>query len=53
VALKILLLLPLVIINEQDIEYATEMVSNALQEIFDERLCNQFAKCIINGLIEE
>lgn len=48
-----LLLLPLVVIGEKDIVCAIEIISSALQEVFDKSLCNQFAKCIVNGLIED
>lgn len=48
-----LLLLPLVIIGEEEVSCATEIISSALEEVFDKSLCNQFAKCIIYGLMEE
>ncbi len=28
-------------------------ISSALEEVFDKSLCNQFAKCIAYGLMEE
>ena len=48
-----LLLLPLVIIGEEEVSCATKIISSALEEIFDKSLCNQFAKCIVYGLMEE
>lgn len=48
-----LLLLPLAIISSQDIDNATKIISNALQEIFDKHLCSQLAKSIVYGLMEE
>lgn len=48
-----LLLLPLTIISNQDINSATEIISNILKEIFDKYLCNQFANSIVYGLKEE
>lgn len=48
-----LLLLPLAIIDSQDIDDATEVISNALQEIFDKHLCRQLAESIAYGLMEE
>lgn len=49
----LLLLLPLTIISNQDIDHAMEIISNVLQEIFDKHLCDQFANSIIYGLMEE
>ena len=48
-----LLLLPLVIIGEEEVSCATKIISGALEEIFDTSLCNQFARCIVYGLMEE
>ncbi len=48
-----LLLLPLVIISEKEVPCATEIISSALEEVFDKALCNPFAKCIVYGLLEE
>lgn len=48
-----LLLLPLVIIDGKEVICATEAISSALEEVFDKSLCNQFAKCIVYGLMEE
>lgn len=48
-----LLLLPLTIVSSQDMDNATEMISNALQEIFDKHFCSQLAKSIVYGLMEE
>lgn len=48
-----LLLLPLIVINEQDMDYAAKIISNSLHQIFDKHLCNQFANSIVYGLIEE
>lgn len=47
-----LLLLPLIVVNKQDMGYAVKIISNSLEEIFDKRLCNQFANSIVYGLIE-
>ena len=49
----LLLLLPLTIISNQDMDHATEIISNVLKEIFDEHLCDQFANSIVYGLTEE
>ena len=49
----LLLLLPLVIIDDSDIDTATKVISNVLQEIFDIPLCNQCADSIVYGLIKE
>lgn len=48
-----LLLLPLTVISKQDAKYATKIIAKALSDIFNKRLCNLFAKCIVYGLIEE
>lgn len=48
-----LLLLPLVVISEEKVSCAIEIISSVLEEILDKSLCNQFAKCIVYGLIEE
>lgn len=48
-----LLLLPLSVIKNQDMDNATEIISNILQEIFDKYLCNQLANSIVYGLMEE
>ncbi len=48
-----LLLLPLAVIDNSDKGKATQIISNVLQEIFDKRLCSQYADCIVNGLISE
>lgn len=48
-----LLLLPLTIIKNQDIDNATEIILNVLQKIFDKHLCNQLANSIVYGLMEE
>ena len=48
-----LLLLPLVIISEEKVSCAIEIISSVLEEIFDKSLCNQYAKCIVHGLLEE
>jgi len=48
-----LLLLPLVTIGKEEVPSATEIVSSALENVFDKSLCNQFAKCIVYGLTEE
>lgn len=48
-----LLLLPLTVIENQDMGNAVEIISNVLQEIFDKHLCNQFASSIVYGLMEE
>ena len=48
-----LLLLPLAVIDNQDKDKATQIVSNVLQEIFDKHLCNQYAGCIVTGLMSE
>lgn len=48
-----LLLLPLVIIGDKEVTCANEIISSALEEVFDKSLCNQFAKCIVTGLLEE
>ncbi len=47
-----LLLLPLVIIGEEEVPCAMEMIESALEEVFDKALCNPFAKCIVYGLME-
>lgn len=47
------LLLPLTVIRNQDADNAVEIISNVLTEIFDVNLCNQFAKSIVCGLVEE
>lgn len=49
----LLLLLPLVIIDDSDIDTATKVISNVLQEIFDIPLCNQCAGSIVYGLVKE
>ena len=46
-----LLLLPLAIIDNQDKDQALQIISNALQKIFDQSLCSQYAACIVNGLM--
>lgn len=48
-----LLLLPLTIVSSQEIETATELITDALQEIFPKHLCSQLAKSIVFGLLEE
>ncbi len=48
-----LLLLPLTVISDQDMDHAAEIISNILKEIFDENLCDQFANSIVYGLMEE
>ncbi len=48
-----LLLLPLVIIGREEVSCATEIISRALEEIFDKSSCNRLAKCIVHGLIGE
>lgn len=49
----LLLLLPLVTIYDSDIDTATEVISNILQEIIDPPFCNQCADSIVYGLIKE
>lgn len=49
----LLLLLPLVIIDDSDIDTATKVISNVLQVIFDIPLCNQCAGSIVYGLVKE
>ena len=48
-----LLLLPLAVIDNQDTDEATQIISNVLQKIFDKHLCSQYAGCIVTGLISE
>lgn len=48
-----LLLLPLAVVDNQDKDEATQIISNALQEIFDKHLCSQYAGCIVTGLMSE
>ena len=48
-----LLLLPLAVIDKQDKDEATQIISNALHEIFDKHLCNRYAGCIVTGLMLE
>ena len=48
-----LLLLPLATINASDKNEATEIISNALQNIFDKHLCSRYANCIVCGLMQE
>lgn len=48
-----LLLLPLAVIDNQNKDEATQIISNVLQGIFDKRLCGQYANCIVNGLMSE
>ena len=48
-----LLLLPLAVIDNPDKDEAAHIISNALREIFDKRLCSQYADCIVNGLLSE
>lgn len=48
-----LLLLPLTIIRNQDMDNAVRIISNVLREIFDEHLCNRLANSIAYGLMEE
>lgn len=48
-----LLLLPLTVIDKPDMDNATKIISNALQEIFDKHLCNQYANSIVYGLVKE
>ena len=48
-----LLLLPLTIVSGQETETATEIIADALREIFPEHLCSQLAKSIVFGLLEE
>jgi hypothetical protein len=48
-----LLLLPLAVIDNQDKDEATQIISNVLQKIFDKHLCSQYAGCIATGLISE
>ena len=48
-----LLLLPLTVIDAQETESASKMISNVLKEIFEENLCNRFAQSIVSGLIAE
>lgn len=48
-----LLLLPLAVIDNQDKDEATQIISNVLQKIFDKHLCSQYAGCIVTGLISE
>ena len=48
-----LLLLPLAVIDNQDKDEATQIISNALQEIFDKHLGSQYADCIVTGLMSE
>lgn len=48
-----LLLLPLAVIDNSDKDEAAQIISNVLQEIFETRLCGQYADCIVNGLISE
>lgn len=48
-----LLLLPLAVIDCADQEDAKKIISDALQEIFDKRLCSRYAECIANSLKPE
>lgn len=48
-----LLLLPLTIVSSQETAAATEIITDALQEIFPQHLCSQLAKSIVFGLLEE
>lgn len=48
-----LLLLPLTVISDQDADNAAKVISNALKEVFNKRLCKRFANSIVYGLTEE
>lgn len=48
-----LLLLPMAAISKRDEKKAIKIISDTLEEVFDKRFCKQFAKCIVNGLVEE
>ena len=48
-----LLLLPLAVIDNSEINEAVSVIANALQKIFDKCLCSRYAECIVNGLIPE
>lgn len=48
-----LLLLPLTVIGDRDAGKAAEIISNALKEVFNKRLCKRFADSIVYGLTEE
>ena len=50
---KFLLLLPLAVIDYQDQDKAAQIISNALQEIFEKHLCSRYAGCIVTGLLSE
>ncbi len=50
---KFLLLLPLAVLDNQDQDKAAQIISNALQEIFEKHLCSRYAGCIVTGLLSE
>lgn len=47
-----LLLLPLTVIDKTNADKATEIISNALQEIFHKSLCSRYANSIVYGLMK-
>ncbi|MBO5094182.1 MAG: immunity protein 19 [Lachnospiraceae bacterium] len=48
-----LLLLPLTVIDQSDTDNVAEIISNALQGIFDKSLCSRYASSIVYGLLKE
>lgn len=48
-----LLLLPLATVSEQDVDNATQIISDALSQILDVSYCKQFASSIVYGLLKD